>query len=93
MKAWRAWLLVAALLAGCDLRPEIPGVERIRERGELVVLTRNAPTTYYLGRNQDPEGFEHDLALAFGNHLGVPVRFRLYHTRSDILEAMQRNEG
>lgn len=94
MKSWTFYLLLSLLgLVGCDLRIENPTVERILERGALVVLTRNAPTTYYLGRDQEPEGFEHDLAEAYGAYLGVGVQFKLYNTRNEILDALLRNEG
>ncbi|MHB1215769.1 MAG: membrane-bound lytic murein transglycosylase MltF [Thiobacillus sp.] len=33
--------------------------------GELRVGTRNSPTTYYIGHNGEPAGFEHDLIQAF----------------------------
>ncbi len=81
------------LLTACDLRIETPTIERIRERGALVVLTRNAPTTYYMGRDQEPEGFEHDLALEYGHYLGVQVQFKLYNNRNEILDALLHNEG
>lgn len=67
--------------------------DAIREVGELVVLTRNAPTTWYYDRDGEPAGLEHDLATAFAAHLGVPVRFEFRNSIGAILEALARGEG
>ncbi|MDQ2695256.1 MAG: membrane-bound lytic murein transglycosylase MltF [Pseudomonadota bacterium] len=64
----------------------------IHRRGELVVLTRNAPTTYYQGRN-GPEGFEHDLARSFADFLGVRVRFQVHDSVAGVLAAARANRG
>ncbi|MEO5377371.1 MAG: membrane-bound lytic murein transglycosylase MltF [Magnetococcus sp. DMHC-6] len=81
------------LFAGCDLRLQRPVVENIRKRGEIRVLTRNAPTTYYEGQDQEFLGFEHDLVVAFARYLGVTPRFILYRNGAEILEALRRGEG
>lgn len=84
---------IALALSGCDLRMERPLVERIRKRGGLVVLTRNAPTTYYEGRDQHIQGFEHDLAVNFAAYLGVTAHFKVFHNTTEILGAIERGEG
>ncbi|MDZ7747842.1 MAG: membrane-bound lytic murein transglycosylase MltF [Halofilum sp. (in: g-proteobacteria)] len=95
-----AWLAAAvALLAGCDFQPANPeqagtrSLEEIRADGTLVVLTRNAPTTYYIDRLGEPAGPEYDLVQAFADHLGVEVEFRLRDTVGAILEALEAGEG
>jgi len=45
----------SALLVACG-RP-VPVLEQIKQRGELVVVTRSNPTAYYDGP-VGPEGFE-----------------------------------
>jgi len=65
----------------------------IKASGELVVLTRNAPTTWYIGREDRPTGPEHDLAEAFAEWLGVETRYVLRDTVNEILEALERGEG
>jgi membrane-bound lytic murein transglycosylase F len=59
---------VALLLAGCS-KPQ-SALQQIRARGELRVVTVNAPTTYYLGAHGGL-GFEYRLAAAFAAQLGV----------------------
>lgn len=78
-------------------KPERPDrengvLESILESGEMVVLTRNAPTTYYFGPDGET-GYEHDLVTAYADHLGVDVRFKLRHTVEDVLGALENGEG
>ena len=96
-RPWKSCLiaLIVLLATGCKVpkKPSPPPVlETIREKKVLVVLTRNSATTYY----EAPEGwvgFEHDLAVAFGEHLGVKVRFEVLDSVSEILQAMQEGKG
>ena len=64
-----ALAVVLGTLSGFDPSSDL---DRIRERGRLVMLTINGATTYYLGPNGEA-GFEHDLARAFAEHLQVPL--------------------
>ena len=56
----------------------------VKHAGELVVLTRNSPTTYYEGPD-GPTGFEYDLAQAFARKLGVNLRVKTVERFSDML--------
>ena len=64
----RVALAAVLLMAGCT--PEPQGLEAIRARGELRVVTVNSPTSYYLG-TYGAEGLEFELARAFAEELGV----------------------
>lgn len=79
--------------AGTDPRSNSGNLlERIRRRGELIVLTRNAPTIYYLGR----DGFSgpaHDMTTSFAHFLGVKVRYKVLDSIHQILSALQAGEG
>jgi membrane-bound lytic murein transglycosylase F len=48
-------------------------LDRIIERGELNFVTRNSPTTYYLGPGE-PQGIEYELARGFAARLGVALK-------------------
>jgi membrane-bound lytic murein transglycosylase F len=61
--------LAAVLLLSSCAHPQ-SALQRIRARGELRVVTLNAPTSYYLGA-QGPQGFEYRLASAFARQLQV----------------------
>ena len=47
-------------------------LEQVQESGELVVLSRNGPTTYYED-STGLTGFEYHLAKAFADQLGVKL--------------------
>lgn len=55
------------------------GLEQVRASGELVVLTRNTPSTYFQDRS-DASGFEYDLAEAFARQLGVTLHIETADT-------------
>ncbi len=94
-------LLACILLGGCEKPtvdeknslPETTGLKNFRETGELVVVTRNAPTTYYVDRHDKPTGFEHDLAQNFAEHLELALRFEIRHSIGEIKEALRSGEA
>jgi membrane-bound lytic murein transglycosylase F len=55
---------------------------------ELVVLTRNSPTTRYVGADGNHAGMEQDLVSLFAKDLGVTVRFVERNKISQILPAL-----
>ena len=64
--------LCLSLIHGCaDARDSV--LEQIQARGEVVVATRAAPTTYFEGEN-GPAGLEYDLAREFARYIGVRLR-------------------
>ena len=50
----------------------ITQIEKIKNKGELIVITRNSPTTHFIDNN-GPAGFEYELAKKFADHLGVQL--------------------
>ncbi len=64
----------------------------VKRSGEIVVLTRNSPTTYYEGPD-GPTGFEYDLARAFAERLGVTLRMKSIAPFGDILPMIARGEA
>lgn len=86
------WVLPLCFgLFGCGEKD--PVLEDIRQQERLVVLTRNAPTIYYLGPDDAPAGFEYDLSKALADSLGVKAEYKLYDTIEEILRAIQNGEG
>lgn len=63
---------IAFALVGCS--NEIDRLEQIKAKGELVVLTRNAATTFYESR-EGYMGVEYEMSQDFADSLGVKVRF------------------
>ncbi|MEJ2646032.1 MAG: transporter substrate-binding domain-containing protein [Gammaproteobacteria bacterium] len=74
--------LLALALTGCG--GPTTQLQRIERSGELTVVTRNGPTTYYEGAN-GPAGFEYDLARMFADYLGVSLKIKVADSVSAIL--------
>ena len=83
------------LLAACS-SPEPPGAEtldEIVERGELIVLTLDSPTTYHLDEDGEPEGYEVALVRDFAQELGVSVRFEPQRDLRQLLANISAGRG
>jgi membrane-bound lytic murein transglycosylase F len=81
---------IGLFLTFCSQRPNI--LSEVRESGELRVITRNNPTTYYEGAN-GPTGFEFDLAKGFAAYLGVKLRIVAAGSPSALLAGVRRAKG
>ncbi len=80
------------LLWGCSLESG-RSIKEIQNSGKLIVLTRNAPTTYYFDSNDQATGPEYEMAEAFAKHLGVETEYRVFHTIHEILDALENGQG
>ena len=86
------------LLAACNQTNDPAAAEQgsvidsIIARQELVVVTRNAPTTYYY-LHDEQTGFEYDMIQSFADFLGVKARFVIKDTTSEIIEAIENGEA
>ena len=80
--------LAMASLAACDGGDAL---QRVLDRGELVVATRNGPTTYFIAKGE-PAGFEHELVSRFAQELGVSVRYSARHNLADILDDVSEEQ-
>ena len=96
----RALLLIVTVtvIVGCS-GPDNPdqkptrSLDEIKESGKIVVLTRNAPTTYYVGRDTQPAGPEHDMIESFASNLGLDVEFVIKNSVKTIIEGIEQAEG
>ena len=76
-------------LCGCEQHDSLAD---IKARGELVVVSRNSPTTYYIGK-EGPTGFEYALTRRLAEELGVELRLETVYNLPDIFEQLQRQEA
>ena len=90
--AWWSTIATTCLLLSACTPLEDTKINAVQRAGELVVLTRNSPTTYYEGPD-GPTGFEYDLARAFADHLGVPLRMKTVWRFSSLLPMLANGEG
>ncbi len=78
-------LLCLSTLTG-SVRPT--QLEIVRMQGEIVMVTRNSPTTFYEDRS-GPTGYELELARAFANHLGVELQVVVADNIGDIFSTLE----
>ena len=67
-------------------------LEVIYQRDQLRVVSRLSPTTYYVEENQ-PGGFEYELAQAYADHLGVQLQFTAANSLHELGEALRLNNA
>ena len=85
------FLLISILLGSLYIKDNFftdNTLTRIEKRGELNITTRNAATTYYY-RDEEPTGFEYDLAKAFADELGVKANFITLEHFNNMVPALE----
>lgn len=92
----RGLLLVVVLLGpvgmvGCR-QPEPPPEPPPPPRTELVVATRNAPTTYYEDHSGRLVGLEYELVTRFADWAELPLEFVVLPSVGEILEAVEGDQ-
>ena len=63
------------------------------ESGELVVLTRQSPTTYYLDADGEPAGFEYDLAAEFARRQGLELNLKVADNVADLIAGVSEGRA
>jgi membrane-bound lytic murein transglycosylase F len=76
-------------LAGCGSDDSL---QRIKDSGELRVISRNGPTTYYEDKNGST-GFEYALASLLADDLGVTLEMSPSFSLAAIFEGLTRGEA
>jgi len=79
--------ILLAIFAGLFLgtcSQQVSVLEQLLDAGELRVVTRNSPSTYYLGAN-GPQGPEFELASRLAAELGVELYIYSMPTIGDVL--------
>lgn len=78
-------ILVTCAGLGGSKTPSI--LEKIQAKGELHVISRNGPTTYYEGPH-GLTGFEYTLAKAFADEIGVELVIREQSNLAILMESV-----
>ncbi len=76
--------IVLGLLLGSCSPPPTP-LEQILQNGELSVITRHAPTTFYT-HDEEGRGIEYELASGFARRLGVELRIEIAGSFQQIID-------
>jgi len=93
MKKLALLLTLLSLLSSCQKVGDGPDLlANIRQSKQLVVVTRNAPTTYY-DWHDELTGFEYDMTQAFASSLNVEVKYIIKNSTAEILAALASGEA
>lgn len=84
-------LFSVALLVSCSLHDD--GIPPAQQSGELVVVTRNSPTTYYQDSDGNSAGLEYDLVELFAAELGLKAKFIVAGRFDDIIPTLVRHQA
>jgi len=79
---WLLYGLTALLLTSCSI-PK-PLIDRIKEKGVLLVVTRNSPTTYHKEKD-GYKGLEYELVERFAKKLKVKVKYIIPDSFDEII--------
>jgi len=92
--AFTVVLLLAAFIAVAVFLQHraTPLLEKVKQRGELVVATRRSPAAVFEGAN-GPDGFEYALAHLFAEALGVELRLVFPKTVEQLFVDIDRRRA
>lgn len=80
------------MLSGCGEAPKPSVLEQVKAEGELRVVTRNSPSTYFQDRN-GATGFEYELAKRFATDLGLDLKIETADNLDTLFAALNRSNG
>lgn len=89
-------ILALAVLSGCKPADPVSSLPSINSaKKEIVFVTHNGPTTYYLNSDNQPAGIEYDLASLFVSEYypGYEIRFTLVNSISDVIPSLLKNKA
>ena len=92
MTRWLFWFSCAGLLSlllGCTDSSSLPPMA---EGKEVLVVTRNTPTTYYF-QGDRASGFEYGLIRAFAREYDMPVRIKVAFSLPELFEMLASGEA
>lgn len=82
--------LIAGFLGTCSSPP--PLLDQVLDLGELRVVTRNAPSTYFIGPD-GPSGPEYDLVRGLADALDVELSITTVDNVADILPQLRQGKA
>ena len=83
-------IALSILLTTCSSPPSL--LQQVLQMGELRVVTRNTPATFYYGTDE-PRGIEYELARGFAKRLGVALRIYKTDQYQQILPEVEAGKA
>ena len=87
-------LIFLIFVTGCSQKQSksVSHLTRVKHAGELRVVTRIGPTSYFEGTN-GPAGLEHDLVQLFAERLNVRVHYILAGTTREVMRTLAEGKA
>lgn len=85
-------LVVGAFCAVILSHDNTTALETVLERGELVVVSRVSPSTWYQDQHGDT-GLEYELAKEFADYLGVNLRMIAAQNFAELQQLVEHNQA
>jgi membrane-bound lytic murein transglycosylase F len=67
-------------------------LQQAYQRGSLTLLTRNGPSSYFIGP-EGKAGPEYDIAAAFAGYLGLAIKVKVAHEFGDLESLLKNRQG
>ena len=62
-------------------------LDLIKKKKKLIILTINAPTTYYIDRDNKLAGLEYEMTQSLAKYIDVQVEYRVYASTKEVIKA------
>jgi len=88
--------LLSVCFIGCKPKSDVDRTPAIdAKKKEIVFVTHNGPTTYYLNNDNQPAGIEYDLATQFVNdyYPDYKIRFVLVNSISEVIPSLLKGKA
>ncbi|MSP85886.1 MAG: membrane-bound lytic murein transglycosylase MltF [Methylotenera sp.] len=89
-------VLLCLLMMACKPSDPVSAAPRIDpSKKEIVFVTHNGPSTYFLGNDNQPAGIEYDLAVLFVEEYfpSYEIRFVLANSISDVIPSLLKGKA
>lgn len=83
--------LLIVFLASCKSGQR--GLDDIKRRQEIRVLTLNTPTTYFENNDGEIAGLEYEMTQMFASELGIGVKYILVDSVEELFEGLEYGRG
>jgi membrane-bound lytic murein transglycosylase F len=93
--AWRLLRLamLATVIAAILIYWTWPVLSSPEDTGQLVVITRQSPSTYYLDADGQPAGFEYELAAEFARRNHLELKVDLADSVADLVSSIGQGKA
>jgi membrane-bound lytic murein transglycosylase F len=96
-KHWPRWTKLTIAACGVVLLSSyapVPSlIDQIKTLGELRVVTRTSPLSFYRGPDARPQGPEYELAHRFADQLGVQLKITPLRSYAEIYAALESGQA